>query len=633
MPAAIAWNRARFDDRDDAVLLEVDAAVVVGGQLAAPAQRRREVGGGARQPGDEVGVAAAPAARSRPAAARCRARRRPGGSRTTRPRAPGASGRAAPGSRASTRAHSLLLIRHWRLRAITSELSAPKPQRSRSLLISAATVAKKRVDLLAAGVVVGEARCPGRRPASARAGRRCPAPSRPTSRAARRAAGRPAPAAARWRCRRPAPARGRRRPTRRRRVSAHTIVWGRWPAASTTWSAVSALLMARRTANGVRPSRYIRSVAVTMPSGVPRESTTGRWWMPRSSMSIMASMASRSGGTVIARSTISSRHRRVVRQALGDQLAAQVGVGQHAPAAVELDQDAGDVLLGHPPGRLAHGVGGRADRRGPVHQVAQVRGADVALRMRHLAGADHPRAQRRGHELAGQVRHRLLGRDQDQLAALAGAHGEGRRLSGQHRRMAEHLADVQHVDHLVVVHQLDRAAADDVDAARDGAVLDQDGRPRLAPTPRRRPRPAAPAPRGRRARTARSGRGTRRRRSSRHLQRKPGILPHHAAAHPIRPGSRRPAARAADQLDRPVARRRADRLQRAHGGRRQGPLEPVARAVRAAAGRGGSRTGRGATPRRASRPTAARWHSSPIARSPACHSCWCCRSTAVTRSR
>ncbi len=89
------------------------------------------------------------------------------------------------------------------------------------------------------------------------------------------------------------------------RISA-TIVCGRcWAAAITCWE-VSALLIARRTANGVRLSRYIRSVAVTMPSGVPRLSTTGRWWMPRSSMSIIASMASRSGGTVIAWPTISA---------------------------------------------------------------------------------------------------------------------------------------------------------------------------------------------------------------------------------------------------------------------------------------------------------------------------------------
>ena len=85
-----------------------------------------------------------------------------------------------------------------------------------------------------------------------------------------------------------------------------TIVCGRYWAAAITCSGVSALLIARRTANGVRLSRYIRSVAVTMPSGVPRPSTTGRWWIPRSSMSIMASIASRSGGTVMAWRTISA---------------------------------------------------------------------------------------------------------------------------------------------------------------------------------------------------------------------------------------------------------------------------------------------------------------------------------------
>ena len=74
-----------------------------------------------------------------------------------------------------------------------------------------------------------------------------------------------------------------------------TIICGRWRAASTSSSTVAAWAIERRSANGVRLSRYMRSVAVTTPSGVPAESTTGRWWIPASSMSIMASTARLSG--------------------------------------------------------------------------------------------------------------------------------------------------------------------------------------------------------------------------------------------------------------------------------------------------------------------------------------------------
>ena len=45
--------------------------------------------------------------------------------------------------------------------------------------------------------------------------------------------------------------------------------------------------------------------------------------------------------------------------------------------------------------------------------------------------------------------------------------------------MAERLPHVEHVDDLIVVHQLDGSRADDVRARRDGAVLDQDGGARL----------------------------------------------------------------------------------------------------------------------------------------------------------
>ena len=50
----------------------------------------------------------------------------------------------------------------------------------------------------------------------------------------------------------------------------------------------------------------IHHLPVVDSRGTPRESTTGRWWMPASSMSIIASTARRSAGTVSACATISS---------------------------------------------------------------------------------------------------------------------------------------------------------------------------------------------------------------------------------------------------------------------------------------------------------------------------------------
>ena len=59
------------------------------------------------------------------------------------------------------------------------------------------------------------------------------------------------------------------------RVS-ETTTCGRCDAASTTSSTVAAWAIERRSANGVRLSRYIRSVAVTTPTGAPFASTIGR---------------------------------------------------------------------------------------------------------------------------------------------------------------------------------------------------------------------------------------------------------------------------------------------------------------------------------------------------------------------
>src|SRR5262249_48902365 len=54
--------------------------------------------------------------------------------------------------------------------------------------------------------------------------------------------------------------------------------------------------------------------------------------------------------------------------------------------------------------------------------------------------------------------------------------GERRRTAGQHRRVPEHLADVEDIHHLVVMHKLHGTLTHDVDAGGDGPVLSEDHR-------------------------------------------------------------------------------------------------------------------------------------------------------------
>ena len=244
-------------------------------------RRRREVGGRARQPADEVGVVRRPPLDldERPDDLEA-ADDVPEVERHGRADEMAAVG-AAPGSR-GTRAPTPTA------RGATRGFGpAPRRCRPRSRsgrvpsLTSAATSAKYAVDLGPARVGVGEGvvlvggqrRLPpgGRSEREPRPRRRAPAVAvggDELDQAHRRRVGleRDDPADVERRDAGPDQAhdhlrqvRGRPRRARRR---------------------VAAWAIDRRSANGVRLSRYIRSVAVTTPSGVPAESTTGRWWMP-----------------------------------------------------------------------------------------------------------------------------------------------------------------------------------------------------------------------------------------------------------------------------------------------------------------------------------------------------------------
>ena len=171
-------------------------------------------------------------------------------------------------------------IRHApaRLRASTSALSAPNPHRarprSRPPRARRSTSRRRRSVGVGEGVVlVGGQR---RLPAGGRSERH-PRPGRRRRAALGRGRGR---SAGSLRCPTAAPARGRRRwrdaGTDERDDHLRQVATPPRPPRRR----VAAWAIDRRRANGVRLSRYIRSVAVTTPSGVPSASTTGRWWMP-----------------------------------------------------------------------------------------------------------------------------------------------------------------------------------------------------------------------------------------------------------------------------------------------------------------------------------------------------------------
>ena len=202
--------------------------------------------------------------------------------------------------------------------------------------------------------------------------------------------------------------------------------------------------------------------------------------MPASSMSIIASTARLSGANVFAGAIMSRPTGVRAGQVLGDELPAQVGVGHDPEPLIELDEDARDVGGGHQPRRLRGARVGRADHDRPVNERAQMGGALLGLGMGDVAGADEPLPKRGGDELhASRARQHDpggVGRDEEAHRGVAGVDVEGGRHPGEERRMPERLAGLEDVDRLLLVPQLDRPGADDVEPLRGGAVLGEDRR-------------------------------------------------------------------------------------------------------------------------------------------------------------
>ena len=97
--------------------------------------------------------------------------------------------------------------------------------------------------------------------------------------------------------------------------------------------------------------------------------------------------------------------RRGAGKVLGDELPAQVGVGDDPEPVIELDEDARDVGGGHEARGVRGGGLGRAHRDRPVDERAEMGRALLGLGVRNVAGPDEPLSERARHELhAGRAR-------------------------------------------------------------------------------------------------------------------------------------------------------------------------------------------------------------------------------------
>ena len=120
-------------------------------------------------------------------------------------------------------------------------------------------------------------------------------------------------------------------------------------------------------------------------------------------------------------------------------------------------------------------VSGVDELRRAVQQRADGAGAhvrEVALGARRLR---EPRAQRPGdeHDAVGTAEHvqGVFAGDAVEQAVFARPRGELRRLAGEQRGVAEHLAAGEHVDDEVVLHEFHGAVADHVQLGARGAAL------------------------------------------------------------------------------------------------------------------------------------------------------------------
>ena len=132
------------------------------------------------------------------------------------------------------------------------------------------------------------------------------------------------------------------------RVSAGASRWasrsetnslGRSAATAASASSSCAVEIDQRRAKGLIASRFMRLPAETTPRTRPSASTTGRWFTPACIISMLASGASICALTVLTGAVMIAADRRLGGQAAGDDLLAQVGVGDDAQPLAAPDEE------------------------------------------------------------------------------------------------------------------------------------------------------------------------------------------------------------------------------------------------------------------------------------------------------
>ena len=224
-----------------------------------------------------------------------------------------------------------------------------------------------------------------------------------------------------------------------------------------------------------------------MPTGSPPASTIGRWWMCRPTIS---QQHLEGEGVDRAGDRVGGHHR-------GDRDARVDARGEHPGAQVAVGDDAGEPLgvhdeqrrhpvLGHHPGRVAHGGRGVDGHRLAADEVAHPGLEDGAAGRRQLQRRDraaHPAGALGVEEgvdlgVVGAQPVEVVGGQQQGQRVLDGGHVEGRRVAlGQaDRAEARPLAAPVDQAPLGVVH-LGRPRAQHVEVVVVAPALDQPAAP------------------------------------------------------------------------------------------------------------------------------------------------------------
>ena len=249
-------------------------------------------------------------------------------------------------------------------------------------------------------------------------------------------------------------------------------------AAARTSSTDAAAKIERRSAKGLRESSDIRLLAERMPRTAPPASSTGRWLTPAAIISMAASGASRSARSVLAGIVMMALTGRLARHAAGDDLVAQVDVGDDAEALARPHEQGGRRLSAISLGGVMDAGARLAEDRRATEQRGHGTGVHVGQGAHGPRRLDQAVAQGARHEAhaLGTAQHlesHVLGEAVEQRP-LPRARRELGRQAGEQRRVTEDLTGPDDGDDGLLVDKLERAVAHDEELGARRAALDED---------------------------------------------------------------------------------------------------------------------------------------------------------------